>query len=156
MTDSPRFHPKPLPKASVEAPLEPRWKIMGDEEARRLHAVAQAEHRRWARFGPVSRKRLLVSVIGSSIGFAVLGWLFVSGNTRALVYFGVAGAFLGVINAIVRPAEFLTGLFYALAAFVAVLKMGGHVIQAGLAAFCLGSIGIAVGTTESLKRIDGE
>ncbi len=156
MTDGPRFHPKPLPKASVEAPLEARWKVMGDEEARRLHQVAQAEHRRWARFGPVSRKRFLVAVIGSSVGFAALGWLFISGNVRSLLYFGVAGAVLGVVNAVVRPAEFLTGLFYALAGFTAVVMMGGHVFQGVLAAFCLGTIGIAVGTTESLKRIDGE
>ncbi len=156
MSDPSRFHPKPLPKASVEAPLEARWKVMGDEEARRLHERAQAEHRRWARFGPVSRKRFLVAVIGSSVGFALLGWLFISGNTRSLLYFGVAGAFLGVVNAVVRPAEFLTGLFYALAGLVAVLKMGGHILQGILAAFCLGVIGIAVGTTESLKRLDGD
>ncbi len=156
MTDAPRFQPKPLPKASVEAPLEARWKVMGDDEARRLHARAQDEHRRWARFGPVSRKRFLIAVIGSAVGFAVLGWLFISGNTRTLLYFGAAGAFLGVINVIVRPAEFLTGLFYGLAGLVAVLKMGGHFLQAILAAFCLGTIGIAVGTTRNLKNLDGE
>ncbi len=156
MSDAPRFQPKPLSKASVEAPLEARWKVMGDEEARRLHARALDEHRRWARFGPVSRRRFLVAVIGSAVGFAALGWLFISGNTRALLYFGVAGACLGVANVLVRPAEFLTGLFYGLAGLVAVLQMGGHILQGILAAFCLGTIGVAVGTTRSLKRLDGE
>ncbi len=154
--DAPRFKPKPLSKASIEAPMEPRWKVMGPDEERRLHALAQAEHHRFNPFGPRLRKRFLTISIGTSVAFMVLGWLVVSGTTRVFLPFGGVGLALGAIVAITRPYDYLAGALYALASVTAGFVMHASLFVVFASAMIFYTIGITTGRVEEGKALDGE
>jgi hypothetical protein len=154
--DAPKFKPKPLSKASIEAPMEARWRVMGPDEARRLHAVAQSEHRRFNPFGPRLRKRFLTISIGTSVAFMVLGWLVVSGTSRVFLPFGGVGLALGAVVAIVRPYDYLAGALYALASLAAALVMHVPLFVTFAAAGVFYMIGITTGRVEEGKSLDGE
>ena len=154
--ETPKFRPKALSKASLEAPMEPRWKVMGPDEAKRLHAAALAQHHRFNPFGPRLRKRFATITIGTSVAFIVLGWLMVSGTMRVFLPFGGVGLALGAVVAILRPYDFLAGALYALAALVAALMMHTPLLLAMLAAMGFYCIGIMTGRVEEGKALDGE
>ena len=156
MSDGEKWKPKPLSKASIEAPMEARWKVMGAEEAKRLHRLAQSEHHRFNPFGPRLRSRFLKVTIGTAVAFVVLGLLFVSWTWRTIPMFGLAGFALGAVVAIFRPYDFLAGLLYGLACLVAGILSGAHLVLLLPAAFLFASIGIAMGRVEQGKVIDGE
>lgn len=157
MNDDPaKFRPKPLPRASIEAPMEAHWRMMGAEEAKRLHAVAQAEHFRFNPLGPRLRKRFLSISIGTSVAFMVLGWLIVSGTTRVFLPFGGVGLALGAIVAIVRPYDYLAGALYALACLAAAFVMHASLFATFASAVVFYMIGITTGRVEEGKALDGE
>lgn len=151
------FRPKRLSRVSVDAPRERRWDVMGEEEATRLHAMRQAEELRFSPLGPRTRKRALRCFVLTPIGFACLGWLFVSGNVKGAVAFFVAGLLLGGLTYVLRPLDYLSGLVYALAGVAASFLIGHrHLLMTLLVAMLCGSIGIAMGRTEELRRLDCE
>lgn len=149
------FRPKRLPSVSVDAPLQRRWEVMGDAEAHRLHEAAQAEVRRFSPFAPRVRRRALRCFVGTPIGFAVLGWLFVGGNPRvALAFFG-AGIALGTLTFFLRPLDYLSGLLYAGCAALAGLLLRQPLLLVLLASMLFGCFGIVMGRNEELRRVDG-
>jgi hypothetical protein len=154
--EPPKWKPKPLSKASIEAPLEAHWRVMGVDEAKRLHAVAQAEHHRFNPFGPRLRKRFLTITIGTSVAYIVLGWLFVSGTSRVLLPFGGIGLALGAIVAITRPYDYLAGAFYGLASMTAGFLMHASLFGTLAASMVFYMIGITTGRVEEGKALDGE
>ena len=156
MSEPRKFRPKRLRAESVQAPLRPEWKVMGEQEAHRLHEQAVADHRRFQWFGPRMRRRLLRYVVGTAVGFAVIGWLFVTGDVATFVTFFLVGIPLGAVVAVMRPLDFTAGALYALAALVAMFLTHRHLLLAALAALLFGSLGIAIGRGEEMKRLDLE
>lgn len=154
--EPPKWKPRPLSKASIEAPLEPRWKVMGPDEEKRLHAVAQAEYHRLNPLGPRLRKRFLSITIGTSVAFMILGWLLVSGTTRVFLPFGGIGLGLGAVVAILRPYDFLAGALYAFASVTAGFVMHAHLFVTLASAMIFYTIGIMTGRVEEGKALDGE
>ena len=154
--EPPKWKPKPLSKASIEAPLEARWKAMGPDEAKRLHAVAQAEHHRFNPFSPRLRKRFLTITIGTSVAYMILGWLVVSGTSRVFLPFGGIGLALGAIVAITRPYDYLAGALYALASVTAGVLMHASLFVTFASAMVFYTIGITTGRVEEGKALDGE
>ena len=160
MSRPPRFRPKRLRAESVEAPLEPQWKVMGAEQSRELHEEALAQHRRYAFLGPRWRRRMTRYVVGTVVGFGFLGWLLVGGDWPTVRSFLLVGAPLGAIVGHWRPLDFTAGALYALAAMVASILAGRTnaltmllMMMAGLVCGC---IGIALGRVEEGKRLDLE
>ena len=150
------FKPKSLTRESVEAPMQPGWRVMGEDEERRLHENALAEHRRYATWNPRFRRRVVKYVVGTAIGFAIAGYLFVLGHASTLLAFAAVGAVLGVIVAWWRPTDFTASMLYVAAGLV-----GGALAHASffftvLGALWLGIVGIIVGRGEEMKRVDFE
>ena len=156
MSEPERFKPKPLDRESLDVPLDPRWKVMGPEEEARLHARAVADHRRFQPLNPRMRRRLIVYVLGTAVGFALLGWLFLSASWRALAIFAGAGAALGAAVAWLRPSRFTTSGLYAVAGLVGSYVLGTHALLALLTGMLCASVGVLMGVLEELKRFDGE
>lgn len=151
------FRPKRLSRLSVDAPRDRRWDVMGEEEAARLHAMRQAEELRFSPLGPRTRKRALRCFVLTPLGFSALGWLFVMGNVRGAGAFLLAGLLLGTMTFFVRPLDYLSGLLYALAGVAASALLGHrHLLMTLLVAMLCGSIGIAMGRAEELRRVDQE
>jgi uncharacterized membrane protein YjjP (DUF1212 family) len=158
------FNPKPLPRVSVEVPMEPRWKVMGAEDAKRLHERAQAQHERFRPMGARRRRRFVRYVLGTAIGFAAIGFLFVAGDFRTIWVHFLVGMPLGAIVAWTDPGDFATGALYAAAGFLAtVLRRPFHgwselaaLLMACLVALLMGCIGIALRRAEENKRMDLE
>lgn len=161
MSDKP-FKPAKLPLESVEAPLEPHWRVMGAEQEKKLHEKAVAEFHRYRLLGPRMRRRLRIYVLGTAAGFAAVGWFFISGSTRALWVFGGLGALVGAVVAWLRPTDFLCGLIYAFAGVTAQVAMfrdvGGRALMmmVVLGALFFGIVGIVCGRMEEFRRLDGE
>jgi hypothetical protein len=145
-----------LSRASVEAPLDPRWKILGPEEAARLHRRRQAEHARWNLLGPRNRRRFLRYFLGTAVGFAGLAWLVIGADARTLLLGAGAGALVGTAMAVLRPSEYLAGGLYGLAGLGTAFAAGRHPLLALLAAMMIGCVGLALGRLEELKRFDQE
>jgi hypothetical protein len=153
------FRPKPLPKASVEAPLQPHWRTLPKEDAERLHARSLAEHRRFARFGPRTRRRLWRLGAGTTVSFLLVGWLLVG-----VVHWVVpaTGLLVGLLVACVRmPDSFLPALYGGAAfAMIAVGLHGLHsaldVMRFGFGACLFACMGVLVGHSEEFRRLDGE
>ena len=156
MSDDRKFKPKPLSKASLEAPMEARWKVMGPEEAKRLHQLAQSEHHRFNPCGPRLRTRFLKVSIGTAVSFVLLGLLLISWSWRVIPTFGLAGFLLGAVVAIFRPYDFLAGLLYGLACLIAGFWQGAHLVLLVPAAFLVACLGIEMGRVEQGKVFDGE
>jgi hypothetical protein len=157
VTDAPPpFRPSKLPKASLEAPLEAHWKVMGAEDAKRLHARAQADHARWNPVSPRNRRRFLRVALGTSVAFALLGWFFVAGGLRGFLAFAGFGFLLGAVVALVRPYDYLCGALYGLAAVGAGVVCGARVFVLAPAAAIFYMVGIATGRVEDGKAFDGE
>jgi hypothetical protein len=151
------FKPKRLPSLSVNVPMERRWDVMGDEEAKRLHARAHAEHRRWSLFAPRNKHRALRCFLLTPVGFATLGWAFVGGNPRTALAFLIAGVALGAMTFLLRPVDYLSGALYAGAGIFAAVLCGKTplFLLASIALLC-GCIGIAQGRVEAMRRLDME
>lgn len=151
------FRPRKIPTVSLEAPLERRWEVMGEEEAARLHAQRQEEAVRFSWRAPRTKKRALRCFVLTPIGFMVLGWLFVGGNLRtAAVFFGV-GFPLGGLTFFLRPTDYLSGLLYAICGVAATaIASRAHPITLLMVAMLCGSIGIAMGRAELDRRMDLE
>jgi hypothetical protein len=155
------FKPKNLDRESLEAPLEPQWRVMGADQEKRLYEKSREDYRRFQVFGPRMRRRLRIYVLGTAAGFAAVGWFAISGTLRSLLVFGGLGALLGAVVAFLRPSDFLCGLLYAITAIVAelvVFKGGGlgALIMIMSSALFFGIVGIACGRMEEFKRFDGE
>lgn len=151
------FKPRKISAVSLEAPLERRWEVMGEEEAARLHAQRQEEAVRFSWRGPRTKKRALRCFVLTPLGFMVLGWCFVGGNLRtALVFFGV-GFPLGGLTFFLRPTDYLSGLLYALCGVAATaIASRAHPLTLLMVAMLCGSIGIAMGRAELDRRMDLE
>jgi hypothetical protein len=156
VSPAPRFRPKALSRESVEAPLEPHWRLMGPEEEKRLHRLAVAEHRRFRPFGPRWRGRMVHYGLGTAAGFAIAGFLLVSASPHVAATFAAVGLLLGAGVAILRPLDFLCGTLYGIAGFAATAASGLHLLLAVLAGGAAFGIGIAIGRGEEFKRVDGE
>jgi hypothetical protein len=155
------FKPRKLDRESLEAPLEPQWRVMGAEQEQRQYEKSKAQYRRFQTLGPRTRRRLRVYVLGTSVGFACIAWLLIDASFRSLWVFGGVGAVLGAAVAFLHPTDFLCGLLYGVAGLVGyfLLRPGsGHagILMALLTLMCFGTIGIACGRAEESKRMDGE
>lgn len=152
-----RFRPKRLRAESVEAPLEPQWKVMGEEEAQRLHEKSLAQHRRLAPLGGRWRRRMVRYVVGTAVGFGLLGWFLIGSDWATLRSYTITGIPLGALVALWRPLDFTAGSLYALAGMSASLFAGRtNLLMVMLAGLVCGCIGIALGRVEEGKRLDLE
>ncbi len=151
------FKPRKIPAVSLEAPLERRWEVMGDEEAARLHAQRQEEAVRFSWRAPRTKRRAIRCFVLTPLGFMVLGWAFVGGNPRTALAFLLAGFPLGVLTFVLRPVDYLSGLVYAVCGVLAaVIAAKPHVMMLLLIAMFCGCIGIAQGRVEQGRRLDLE
>ena len=154
------FRPKRLPKEVVDVPIEGHWRALPPEEAEEFRRRNLAQYRRFRPFSKTMRRRFLSCTIGSAVGFAAVGWLFVQATAAvALAFLGV-GLVVGVVVTWWRPADFKAGGFYALAAFVAVvLGIGASLValfKGILAALLFSCIGIALGRVQEGRNLDQE
>lgn len=156
MTEGGKFKPKSLPRESVEAPMQPHWRVMGSEEEKRLHAQAVEEHRRFSPSSRRNRRRFLRYVVVSAIGFGVGGWAVAQDNLKSFLVFAGVGSLVGALFSWWRPIDFLAGLIYAAFGLLGGLLVGAHLLIAVLASLWFGIIGIAVGRQVEMRRMDGE
>ncbi len=151
------FKPRKIPKVSLEAPLERRWDVMGDEEAKRLHARRQEQAVRFSWRGPRTKKRALRCFVLTPLGFMVFGWAFVGGNPRTALAFLAAGVPLGALTFFLRPVDYLSGLVYALCGVLAAALAGRpNVLMLLMVGMLCGCVGIAQGRVEMDRRMDME
>lgn len=136
--------------------MEAHWKVMGPEEAKRLHEHALAEHHRFNPFGPRLRTRFLKVSLGTSLAFVVMGLLLISWSWRVIPPFAAAGFLLGALVAMFRPYDFLAGFLYAGACVVAGSIHHAHPVLLVPAALAFLIVGIAMGRVEQGKVIDGD
>jgi len=153
--ESAKFKPARLSRASIEAPMEARWRVMGAQDAARFHRQALAEHARFSRTGPRSRRRFVTLSIGTMIASATLSFVLFF-TTWFVPVFAVAGFVLGAVVAVVRPFDYLCGLLYGLAGLGASLSAHIHPLLALLTGAVFFCIGLVAGRFEEFKVIDGE
>jgi len=156
VSDAKKFKPKALGRESVEAPMEPHWKVMGPKAEKELHAKAQAQHRRFQTFAPLSRRRLLLYVPGTAAGFAFLAWFFLRASLQTLAIFGAVGAVLGAAVAWFRPLDFTAGALYMLAGLLGAFLLGTQILMSLLFGMLSACVGLVIGRAEEWKRYDGE
>lgn len=155
-----RFRPKSLKAESLEAPMDPRWKIMGPEEEKRLHEKRLEEHRRFRPLGPRTRRRFLRLGGATTLVFVAIGFLFVG---RVWWAYPVVGFLLGLVVTFLRPPDMMLAILYGGAGFVVILGGFGWHVGSGLEMLLLGFgtviftvMGWVVGMDEDLRRLDGE
>ncbi len=159
MSDAPKFKPKSLKAESIEAPLEARWKILGPEEAKKLHEKAIDEHRRFRRFGPRTQKRALRLGLGGLLVFTAITWPLVG---RFFWPAPLLGLFAGLVVTALRPPDTTLALLYGGAGFTSLLGGYGWSVHSAFEMICLAggtlifsAIGWGVGLGEDLRRLDG-
>jgi hypothetical protein len=157
MADTGTFKPKKLSATSLEAPMQRRWDVMGADEAKRLHAKAQTEAQRFSWTGPRTKKRLLRYLVLTPLGFALLGWFFVGTDLRTFAAFLLVGLPVGGLMMVIRPADYLAGLIYAICGLVAIVWTGRvGLMSLAFGTLLIGSIGMIVGRGEEMRRMDLE
>jgi hypothetical protein len=142
----------------VDVPVEAHWRSLPEDDAKRFHEKALAEHRKFAAFGPRRRRRLRRYVLYGAVGYALFAWLFLV--RPPILAFAGLGAVAGAAVALLRTGDFTTGLVLGGAAFAAMTATQHPTVLQFLftASACLlfGAIGILVGRGEEMKRFDGE
>jgi hypothetical protein len=161
VSDPKKFTPKPLSAESVEAPRERRWDVMGEAEAKRLHAQRLAEHRRFAPWGPRTRKRLLRHGVTSVLVFVFVGWGLLLAFPHPLV--PLVGLVVGVVVTFVRLPDMTYAPLYGAAGFLVIAVAAGDalrsvfgMIQLGFGTLLFAALGAVVASDEDLRRLDGE
>jgi hypothetical protein len=145
---------------SVEAPLERRWDVMGPEEAWRLHEKRLAEHRRFARWSPRTRRRLLRHGLGTAVAWTVAGTIALT-DFRWIV--PATGLLMGLAVALVRMPDLAVPVLYGAAGFAMLAlalgrEMGtlGGVWRFAFGSFFFVMLGVLVAKDEEFRRLDGE
>jgi hypothetical protein len=161
VNDPKKFTPKALRAESVEAPRERRWDVMGEAEAKRLHQQRLAEHRRFAAWGPRTKKRLIRHGVTSVLIFLFAGWGLLMAFPDPLV--PVIGLVVGLVATYVRLPDLMYAPLYGAAGFglIAIclrdsLQSAFGMIQLGFGTLLFASLGAVVGADEDLRRLDGE
>lgn len=137
--------------------MERRWDVMGADEAKRLHAKAQAEAERFSLTGARGKRRFVRYLVLTPLGFALLGWFFVGSDVRTIAIFLAIGVPLGALVMLTRPDDYLCGLIYGACGLAAIACTGRvGLLSLAFGTLLIGTVGMIVGRGEEVRRFDGE